>query len=125
MTGSMLQKNKIRKHFIYLKINCIILALECKNPQKMSTLYRLLEKWCQRYQLKVGVWCALSARILIQLAFFQENNKEIAHCDFRISRFEKFRLFIDFIWTSYSVSYHRVFLIQTYTWISIWTLGLR
>jgi hypothetical protein len=43
MTDSVLEKNMIRKH-IYLTINFIILALECKNPQKMSKPDRLLER---------------------------------------------------------------------------------
>lgn len=87
MTSSVLEKNKIRKHYIYLKINCITLAPECKNPQKISKLDRLFEACCRRSQLKVGVWCILSARKLVQIVFFQGNNKEIAHCDFRASRF--------------------------------------
>jgi len=32
MTSSMIEKNKIGKPYIYLKINCIILALEWENP---------------------------------------------------------------------------------------------
>jgi hypothetical protein len=52
MTGSMLEKNKIRKRYIYLKINCIILALEWVNPQKTSSLDRLLEVRCPRVAAK-------------------------------------------------------------------------
>jgi hypothetical protein len=62
-------REKIRKH-IYLKINCIILALECKNPPKMWKLDRLFDACCRRSQLKVGVWCALIVCKFVQLVFF-------------------------------------------------------